>query len=197
MSDPNDLPINANFDVIQGARTRRTSPSALAQIAALNAADDAADPSVAGNGTMTGPSSAGGHHWTPDSPPSPAAGAPAPRLATALSSAPMPPPRPTDLGAPISALANPPSPSSPQTVMPAPVVAASAPRPNGAMANPPRMPSHDAVYDAPAAPVGADPWMAGVSNPAFAADPGAANRAALYRQLNPTGSPIRVPLGQD
>jgi hypothetical protein len=37
-----------------------------------------------------------------------------------------------------------------------------------------------------------DPWMAGAT-PAYAADPGAAQRAALYRQLNPTGTPIGVP----
>ena len=168
----NDQDYPANADVIQGARAIRSNPALFAALMSPpTAAPASADPNVG------------------LSPPPRASRQSAPQssraLATAMASVPtpMPPIRPTDLDA-ITALASPPpgasapmdpsiaarspassSSPSPQSVPIDPSIAAR----SGAMANPP----------APAAP--------------YAADPGAAQRARLYRQLNPTGSPIGVP----
>jgi hypothetical protein len=172
VADNSNDPTMQNQDVIQAARSIRSNPALFAALMSPPlAAPASADPNVGLSPPRASRQSA------PQS---------SRALATAMASVPtpMPPIRPTDLDA-INVLASPPpgasapmdpsitaraaslSSPSPQSVPIDPSIAAR----DGAMANPP-----------PAA-----------TAQVYAADPGAAQRAGLYRQLNPTGSPIGVP----
>ena len=98
-----DDPVNANFDVIQGARAIRTNPALLA---ALASPPTTADPATVGVATQSGqsPDPFEGQDIVDQR------GAYVQKLAAAagrLANAPLPPRRPSDLGA-INALALPP-----------------------------------------------------------------------------------------
>jgi len=94
MADNSDDPVMANQDVIQAARGIRRNPAQLAAMAPP--AED--DPNTAGMATHGSPGGPIGETVVQGKPQS----APSPQtvraLATAIASAPMPPPRPADLG---------------------------------------------------------------------------------------------------
>ena len=96
----------------------------------------------------------------------------------------MPPIRPTDLDA-ITALASPPpgasAPMDPSIAARA-AASSSSPSPQSVPIDPSIAARGSVMANPPPAPTAA----------VYATDPGAAQRASLYRQLNPTGSPIGV-----
>ena len=164
----------ANADPIQGARAIRTNPALLAALMSPpTAAPSSDDPNVAALATHNEPGAQGGKTV--------ARSKPSAALASAIASAPvpLPPIRPSDLEA-ITALASPPGASSPMDPSIAARAAASSSSPSpqpvpidpsiaartGAMANPP----------------------VSATAPVYAADPGAAQRAALHINLTGTYS---------
>jgi hypothetical protein len=173
MADNSNDSTMQNQDVIQAARGIRSNPALFAALMSPpTAAPASADP-TAGLSTHNDPGGQfGGPRASRQSAPQSSRA-----LATAMASVPtpMPPIRPTDLDA-ITALASPPPGANDPSIA---ARAAEAGAPAG--------------WEAKASSIPTTSLIATPPSSVFADDPGAAQRASLYRQLNPTGSPIGTP----
>jgi hypothetical protein len=139
----------------------------------------AGDAIMGGNGFSSSPSGSVGNGPVKTAPASRAA------LVNALANPPVPPVRPANLGAPAAQGSTPPQLSA----MASPPPSGSATMGDLTVDTPVGSATLPAAQ--PARPVTTTPAPAAMV-PIYAADPGAAQRAAQYRALNPTGSPVGV-----